>query len=285
MSDGYSQAIDADLAPEAPAETSQAPEQPAEQPERRYFDLDDDVAQRYVRVKVDGEDVEVPLGEALRGYSREADYTRKTQALAQQRAEAEYALTLQRALQAQPEETIRLLARQAGLTLAEEQQLRQQVQQQPQREPWEDEDRFSDPMETRLERLERELQERDARDQRAAADQHLRQAIGGLQSRYQATDEQVREVVSQALQMGAGPDAFDMIFRSIEFDRMQQARQQYQQNRTAEDQQRQAAAQRAGEVVSTGGSAAQAGGPPPRKTEFSSYREGIEAALEQYDVR
>ena len=38
-------------------------------------------------VKVDGEEVEVPLSELQQGYSRNADYTKKTQALAEQRKE------------------------------------------------------------------------------------------------------------------------------------------------------------------------------------------------------
>jgi len=37
------------------------------------------------RVKIDGEEVEVTLDEALKGYQRERDYTRKTQEVAQQR--------------------------------------------------------------------------------------------------------------------------------------------------------------------------------------------------------
>lgn len=40
---------------------------------------------REVTVKVDGQEVKVPLGEALQGYSREADYTKKTKALADER--------------------------------------------------------------------------------------------------------------------------------------------------------------------------------------------------------
>ena len=38
-------------------------------------------------VKIDGEEVEVPLSELQQGYSRNADYTKKTQALAEQRKE------------------------------------------------------------------------------------------------------------------------------------------------------------------------------------------------------
>lgn len=52
---------------EEPEETEDPEEQPA-----------------LVTVKVNGEDVQVTLDEALKGYSREADYTRKTQAHAEQ---------------------------------------------------------------------------------------------------------------------------------------------------------------------------------------------------------
>ncbi len=48
---------------------------------------------RTVKVKIDGEDVEVPLSEALKGYSREADYTKKTQALAEERKSLEATVT------------------------------------------------------------------------------------------------------------------------------------------------------------------------------------------------
>lgn len=41
------------------------------------------------KVKVDGEEVEVPLDELLKGYSRTSDYTRKTQQIAEQRKAAE----------------------------------------------------------------------------------------------------------------------------------------------------------------------------------------------------
>jgi hypothetical protein len=52
-------------------------------------------AQKF-RVKVDGEEVEVPLDELLKGYSRTADYTRKTQAIAEARKQAEAEAALAR---------------------------------------------------------------------------------------------------------------------------------------------------------------------------------------------
>ncbi|HEX8418576.1 MAG TPA: hypothetical protein VF638_01030 [Sphingomonas sp.] len=63
---------------------------PDEPTEDTGTDLDMD---RVVTVKIDGEDVQVPLSEALKGYSREADYTKKTQALAEERKSLETTLT------------------------------------------------------------------------------------------------------------------------------------------------------------------------------------------------
>lgn len=250
-----------------------------EAPAREYFDLDE-VGDRFVRLKIDGEDIEVPVAELRAGYSRQADYTRKTQELAEQRKQAEYALTLKAALEAQPEETIRLLARQHGLTLAEQQQLRDQAAAlQP------DEDEFSDPLERKVVGLERQLQIREQREQQEAADRQLRQAIGGLQNRYQADDATVRQVVQTALQMNTGPDSFDTIYKGIMFDRMQQARQQAQQQRATEDQQRQAAAQQAGQVTGAGASANGAGAPPPKPTSYRTYREAIEASFDELGVQ
>ena len=53
------------------------------------------------KVKVDGEEVEVPLSELQKGYSREQDYTRKTMALAEERRtlEARFANELKQSLE------------------------------------------------------------------------------------------------------------------------------------------------------------------------------------------
>jgi len=61
-------------------------------------------------VKVDGEDVQVSLDEALNGYMRQADYTRKTQEVAQQREELSYAERIAQALEADPQGAVRALA-------------------------------------------------------------------------------------------------------------------------------------------------------------------------------
>ena len=61
------------------------------------------------RVKVDGEEVDVPLDELLKGYSRTADYTRKTQAIAEARKQAEAELALARQERQQYAQTLNAL--------------------------------------------------------------------------------------------------------------------------------------------------------------------------------
>jgi len=55
----------------------------------------------YYAVKVDGEEIEVTLDELQSGYQRQKDYTKKTQALAEQRKELESKAAQTEALQAQ----------------------------------------------------------------------------------------------------------------------------------------------------------------------------------------
>lgn len=258
-----------------------------QQPEpeyRNYLEVDDDLAGRYVRVKVDGEDQEVPLREALSGYSRTADYTRKTQELAQQRQQADYALTIQRALQAQPEETLRLLARQYGI----------QFEQSPPRpEPWEqpsyddgsETNPYADPLEQRLNQQQRMIEQMMSQNAQRQADETLRAAIGGLQRRYQLDDATVREVVSTALQSRMGPESFDMIYKNIAFDRAEKARAQAQARREAQEAQRGANRAVAQQVIGNGASANGAGGPLPGVSDGRmSISEAYEAALQEHGM-
>jgi hypothetical protein len=62
-----------------------------------------------VPVKLDGEELQVPLSEAIAGYQRQADYTRKTQELSQQRDQFQFASALEAALERDPAATIDML--------------------------------------------------------------------------------------------------------------------------------------------------------------------------------
>lgn len=75
-------------------------------------DTDDDEV--YV-VRVNGEEVEVSLDEALNSYMRQADYTRKTQELAAERQRLASATSLIEKLQADPAATIAALQQAFGI--------------------------------------------------------------------------------------------------------------------------------------------------------------------------
>jgi hypothetical protein len=193
--------------------------------------------------------------------------------LAQQRQEAQYALNLQQALQANPEMTLRILAEQYGQTIG---------QQQP--PPAAAEDEFVDPLERQI---HEERQARVSLEQRIAAreaDEQLGQAIGSLRNQYQLTDDDIREVVGTAYNMGLGVEALPMIWKTMAFDRLSarvQAQRTQQEQQQAEEARRTAAKQQAGQIISSGTNGANgltnqvdAGG---RMT----LRQAIEAAFEQ----
>lgn len=91
----FSEALDPEK--QAAAEPAAAPPEPeaAEAPQEAEAQASE--AEPTVTVKIDGKDVEVPLSELKNGYQRQADYTRKTMEVSEQRkaAEAERAQALQ----------------------------------------------------------------------------------------------------------------------------------------------------------------------------------------------
>jgi len=162
-------------------------------PERTY--LSDDYTDHYVRVKVDGEDQEVPLSEALQGYSRQQDYTRKTQQLAEQQREMQFAVTLQRALENNPQATLRLLQEQYAAP--------EQVE-----DDWEE----LDPVEQRL----RQYDQRVEYLEQQQAHQELQVAVRVLQQRY-GEDFNPQAVVQRA----AEQQRMDLenVFKEMAFER------------------------------------------------------------------
>ena len=78
-------------------------------------DEDGDGAAATYPVQIGGETIDVPLDELAKGYLRTADYTRKTQQLAAQRRDLQDADQLIGALERNPAETLRVLARHYGL--------------------------------------------------------------------------------------------------------------------------------------------------------------------------
>lgn len=222
----------------APATGEGAPaEAPPEAPS--FLDVDQ-YAGHHVRVKVDGEEVDVPLTEALQGYSRTADYTRKTQALAEQQRQAQFGLTLQQALENNPAATLRLLQEQYA------------VQQQ---EPEEDDSWLDDPDETRWREYDQRVQALEAQ----RADQELRVALRVLHDRY-GDEFDPQAVVARAQQLNRMD--LENIHKELMFDKLwqrQQAEREAQAKRQAEDAARQ---QAASELTMHGGTSANGGVAP-----------------------
>ena len=243
-----------------------------EEPVRQYVEIDDP-DNRYVRVRVDGEDVEVPYSEALKGYSREQHFTRNMQQVAQQRQEAEYGLRLQQALASNPELTLQILAQQHGLNLAQAQQAVAAA-----------EEEYADP-------LEREIaQERQARlaledriSQREA-DEQLDRALGGLRNQFNPSHEDLQQVVAAAYQLNLGVEALPLLYKAMQFDRINvrvQAARAEQQRQQAESARRTTAKTQASQAI---GNRAGSGNGLTNQVDAGgrmTLREAIESAFDQ----
>jgi hypothetical protein len=92
-------------------EVAASDEAPTAEPS--YFDWDA-YASHVAKVTVDGEELEVPLTELRNGYQRQADYTRKTQALSTQAKQYADAISVYEALQADPQGFLSSLSQALG---------------------------------------------------------------------------------------------------------------------------------------------------------------------------
>jgi hypothetical protein len=164
---------------------------------KEYFAWDE-YADKPVRLTVDGEEIEVPLSEALNGYQRQADYTRKTQELAEQRRQVQFAAALQEALQNDPASTVELLSQHYGVN-----------NQQPSAEELE----YMDPVEKQYRQLETRIQ---AFEQEKAM-RELENQIESLSRRYGELFD-ANEVVAKAL--ATGSTNLEATYKQIAFDRL-----------------------------------------------------------------
>lgn len=197
-----------EVGPESVGETTGVETGEAEAPSYEYVDTSA-FDGKYVRVKVDGEELDVPFNEALQGYQRQADYTRKTQELASQREQFQFAQTLQQALESDPQGTLQVLSRHYGVAAAE-QMIADAQPETPQ---------FDDPLEQRVWEAEQRLQQYE----QERANQQLQQEISRLQSTYE--DFNPQEIVSAALRMGTTD--LEAVYKQTAYDRLiQQVRTQ-----------------------------------------------------------
>ena len=221
-------------------------ETPEAEPE--LFDYTE-VGDKFVKLQVDGEEVLVPVKEALAGYQRQADYTRKTQELSEQRKNIEYAAALQEALQSDPQGTLQLLQQQFGQPAVSE-----------------EEDIWIDPTEKQLKELEKRLV---SFEQQRAMDE-LSKTIYSLQSKY-GDDFNADEVVAKALATGATD--LEAVFKQLAFDKVY-AKATEANKKLAKEQER-LEAKRGAAIVSSAstskGTTAPASAPP--KTVFEAFEQ------------
>ena len=204
-----------------------------EEAQPEYIDIDG-FADKYVKIVVDGEELEVPLKEAVSGYQRQSDYTRKTQQLAEERKNVQFAQAIQQALDNDPSATIELLKSHYGLE---------------QTDSYDEDDLFADPMEKQYRQLESRL--RSFEEQQAFNE--LERNISGLQQKY-GEDFDANEVVAQALALGT--TNLEAVYKQIAFDRLysKDRAQREVQQRKAQQEQKVVQAKRTSGIVAGGSS-------------------------------
>jgi len=201
-------------------------------------DLDIEMYRNHqVAVQVDGEERRIPISEAVAGYQRQADYTRKTQELAQQRTELGWAAAIRSALDNDPQGTIELLQSHFGVANAAPTVSSQTED----RMPWDDDPA---PVDARTANLEARL----ARFEEAQATADLHAEVARLQSKYGA-DFDPQEVVQAAV--SANSTDLEATFKLIAFDRVM-SRQGKAAKAAVVDGEKQAAKRVAGDAVSSG---------------------------------
>lgn len=232
-----------------------------------YFDLSQ-VADKKVRVTVDGEELEVPVSELPNGYMRQADYTRKTQEAARMRQEAQTAMQLQAALQADPKRTLSLL-QQAFLEDAQADN---------------DEELFTDPLERELRERYSEIDSRISRFEEIETHRQIDYQVKSMQQQYgDLFDPQA--VIQTAIDYG-GID-LDTAFRLTVADTLlarQMAAAEMTQKQQAGDAERVAAKQQASAVIASGAASAQ-GAAAPSASQTTSVRDAWEQAKAELGIR
>lgn len=268
--------VEDDVQIEDPVVDGQVEELDGAEVEEQFDVLDFDQYGNFrVPVKIEGQEDFVPLAEAVAGYQRQADYTRKTQELAAQRNDLGWASAVKAALDVDPEGTIALLASQYGI--------QPKVTQQPtavandQFDPWAESDdgwgssspaAVSDP---RLDLIAQRLE----RIEQAESDVRLRNQIQQLQTAF--PDFNPQEVIAHAIRTQQ-PD-LEVAYKQLAFDRVLAEKQRL------EEQVRQATVQRTAKksaAIVSGGSAAQPNG-TTQVGEVRSLSDAFNAAKRQLE--
>lgn len=229
----------------------------------------DEYSDYKIPVRVDGEEMYVPLAEAVQGYQRQADYTRKTQEVAQQRQELQVVAAIKQALENDPAGTIQALSDHYGVNVTPAGVPASSVD--DQYDPW----GYGGATDTPDPRLS-QLEQRIAAFEKAQAQQQLEAEIGRLQTKF-GESFNAQEVLAQAVAMGNSD--LEQVYKLIDYDRVTSTVRAQQQ--AASKTQKTVEAKKAAQVVSSGGSA---GSRAVVDTPIRSIRDAWSAAKSEYGV-
>lgn len=167
-------------------EQATAPED-VEEVEESSDDEDEPAPPRTFKVKVDGEEVEVTEDDLIKGYSRTADYTKKTQALAEQR----------KAFEAEQNAVLEERAKYAQVLSALQSQLQQATTQEPDWDALYDQDPIEASKLERKWRAYKEQQSAVRAEQERIAEQEKGEQIKMLRARLQEEQSKVLEAIPE----------------------------------------------------------------------------------------
>ena len=222
--------------------------------ELSYLDLES-YGSQLVKVKVDGEEFDVPLEELRNGYQRQADYTRGKQQVA-------YWLSFQEAAQENPQLALSILAHQLGIDPTSLASQGGQAAVEDDDEDW----GYEDPYDAKLDELRSEIAPIIEQVRLEQAEKHLSSVVAGLEQKYQHLGFNRDELLQAAMQRGVyDPDQLESVFRDIKFEEAMAraaAVGDHQQAQQLQQQQRQEAAARQAELISAEGSAGGPGSEP-----------------------
>jgi hypothetical protein len=206
------------------------------------------------KVNVHGVEIEATVDELIEGFMLKADYTRKTQTLAEQRRALEEAQTLAAALEQDPEETLKFLAKQYGVSALDV-----------------EDDEYQDPADQKLKALERELQALKQAEIRRAIDAE----VSELRSSYPVSEDQLEDIFAHAAKKGVDlKSAYRDLFFDEHMEALAKLKQRFSTESAAEEAKKKAA------VVHLGTSTTSAATPAPAADRKLSVREAYELALQ-----
>lgn len=242
-------------------------------------DVDDDIVSgtetfewsdhkdKLVTVKVNGEEIRVPLAEAMSSYMRQADYTKKTQALAEVQRLADWGREFQEAIQNDPAGTIRAL--QQALDLGE-----------PEVDPYADLDPELQPIAAQLRAQEAQIAQfnrmMEAQQQQVVLEQ-VKAEVASVRAKY--NDFDAAKVLPLAANRGLSVEEAYKLIKADEYLSEQANRGKAEASAKAKAEV--AARKRAAtEQVSRGGSSTGEASGSASAKDFSSFEEMLEHNLQ-----